>query len=630
VAPAATLPTSEQVRADADRAQLHDQVVKTAVIQPTKSSAPRRRRSAAKTWLQAIALIARVEAQPHRLFADIVEEWAQRQPGRPALLSHGQSFTYGELSARINQYARWARGLDLHAGRTVCLLMPNRPDYLACWLGISRVGGTVALINTRLVGQSLAHCIDIAHADHVILAADCADAYEAARPHLQRVPQSWSLGTDDPSGNLDVTLAAFDTRPLSPAERGDVTIDGRALLIYTSGTTGLPKAANVSHRRILTWGVWFAGLTDASTDDRLYDCLPLHHSVGGVAAPCSMLCAGASVVIAEKFSASSFWDDVVRFDCTVFQYIGELCRYLLKAPPSERAARHRLRLAVGNGLRGDIWEVFASRFAIPQILEFYAATEGNFSLFNIEGKPGAIGRIPPVLAHRFPASIVKVDADSGSPLRNDAGLCIACAPGETGEAVGRIGSADRDGVPFEGYTDPAETEKKILRDVFIEGDAWFRTGDLMLRDEQGYMHFVDRVGDTFRWKGENVATSEVNDAIRDCPGVLDASTYGVAVSGADGRAGMAALVVDGGFDFGIFSEHLSYRLPRYAVPAFVRLCRALEATDTFKQKKQRLICEGFDPSVVDDPLFLRDPVTGDYRSIDRAVYARIVAGEIRL
>jgi fatty-acyl-CoA synthase len=630
VAPTATLPTSEQVRADADRAQPHDQVVKTAVIQGTKSSAPRRRRSAAKTWLQAIAPIARIEAQPHRLFADIVEEWAQRQPRRPALLSHGQSFTYGELSARINQYARWARGLDLQAGRTVCLLMPNRPDYLACWLGISRVGGTVALINTKLVGQSLAHCIDVAHADHVILAADCADAYEAARPHLQRVPQSWSLGTDDPSGDLDVTLAAFDPRPLSPAERGDVTIDGRALLIYTSGTTGLPKAANVSHRRILTWGGWFAGLTDASTDDRLYDCLPLHHSVGGVAAPCSMLCAGASVVIAEKFSASSFWDDVVRFDCTVFQYIGELCRYLLKAPPSERAARHRLRLAVGNGLRGDIWEVFASRFAIPQILEFYAATEGNFSLFNIEGKPGAIGRIAPVLAHRFPASIVKVDADSGSPLRNDAGLCIACAPGETGEAVGRIGSADRDGVPFEGYTDPAETEKKILRDVFIEGDAWFRTGDLMLRDEQGYMHFVDRVGDTFRWKGENVATSEVNDAIRDCPGVLDASTYGVAVSGTDGRAGMAALVVDGGFNFGIFSEHLSYRLPRYAVPAFVRLCRALEATDTFKQKKQRLIREGFDPSVVDDPLFLRDPVTGDYRSIDRAVYARIVAGEIRL
>ncbi len=631
VAAAATSPTGEQVRADADRAQPHDHIVKTAAIQrATGRGAPQRGRSAAKTWLQAIALTARLEAQPHRLFADIVEEWAQRQPDRPALLSDGQSFTYGELAARINRYARWARDLGLHAGRTVCLLMPNRPDYLACWLGISSVGGTVALINTRLVGRSLAHCIDVAHADHLILASDCVDAFESARPHLERVPQSWTLGTGDPSGDLDAALAAFEPRPLSSAERGDVTIDGRALLVYTSGTTGLAKAANVSHRRILSWGGWFAGLTDASTNDRLYDCLPLHHSVGGIAAPCSMLCAGASVVIVEKFSAGSFWDDIERFDCTIFQYIGELCRYLLKAPASERKARHGLRLAVGNGLRGDIWEVFASRFAIPQILEFYAATEGNFSLFNIEGKPGAIGRVPPVLAHRFPASIIKVDADSGSPLRSDAGLCIACAPGERGEAVGRIGGAGRGGVPFEGYTDPAETAKKILRNVFAEGDTWFRTGDLMLRDEQGYVHFVDRVGDTFRWKGENVATSEVNDAIRDCPGVLDASTYGVAVSGADGRAGMAALVVDRRFDFGLFREHLSYRLPRYAVPAFVRLCRALDATDTFKQKKQRLIREGFDPSVVGDPLFLRDPVTGDYRSIDRVVYARIVAGEIRL
>ncbi|WP_456738682.1 MULTISPECIES: long-chain-acyl-CoA synthetase [unclassified Bradyrhizobium] len=593
-----------------------------------RRDAPQHRRSAAKTWVQGITLTAGLEAQPHRLFADIVEEWAQRQPDRPALLSDGQSFTYAELTARINRYARWARGLGLSAGRTVCLLMPNRPDYLACWLGISSVGGTVALINTRLVGRSLAHCIEVAQADHLILASDCVDAFESARPHLDRAPQSWTIGAGD-ENDLDRALVALEARPLSSAERGGVSIDGRALLIYTSGTTGLPKAANVSHRRILTWGGWFAGLTDASPDDRLYDCLPLHHSVGGVAAPCSMLRAGGSVVIAEKFSAGSFWNDIERFDCTIFQYIGELCRYLLKTPASEQEARHGLRLAVGNGLRGDIWQMFADRFAIPQILEFYAATEGNFSLFNVEGKPGAIGRIPPVLAHRFPASIVKVDAD-GNPLRSDAGLCIACAPGETGEAVGHIGGADRSVAPFEGYTDRTETAKKILRDVFAEGDAWFRTGDLMLRDEQGYFHFVDRVGDTFRWKGENVATSEVNDAIRDCPGVLDASTYGVAVSGFDGRAGMAALVVDRRFDFGIFREHLSYRLPRYAVPAFVRLCPALEATDTFKQNKQRLIREGFDPSVTDDPLFLRDQVTGDYRSIDRAVYARIVAGEIRL
>jgi fatty-acyl-CoA synthase len=598
------------------------------VIGRSAESGLSRKPSAAKAWLKAIELTSRIEAEPHRLFADVVEDWAHHQPGRLALCSVHESFTYGTLTARINRYARWARGLGIRSGRTVCLLMPNRPDYLACWLGISRVGGTVALINTRLVGRSLAHCIDVARADHVVLAAECADAFETARQHLDRVPQTWSLG-GGPGADLDASLAAADAHPLSSAERGDVTINERALLIYTSGTTGLPKAANVSHRRVLTWGGWFAGLTDASVDDRLYDCLPLHHSVGGVVAPCSMLRAGGSVAIAEKFSAANFWGDIVGFDCTVFQYIGELCRYLLKAPASDLETGHRLRLAVGNGLRGDIWEAFAGRFAIPQILEFYAATEGNFSLFNVEGKPGAIGRIPPLLAHRFPASIVKVDADDGSPVRGDDGLCIACAPGEVGEAVGRIGTADRGGGPFEGYTDPAETEKKILRDVFAEGDAWFGTGDLMLRDERGYFHFVDRIGDTFRWKGENVATGEVNDAIRDCPCVLDASTYGVAVPGADGRAGMAALVVDRCFDFGMFAERLSSRLPVYALPVFVRFCRALEATETFRQKKQRLIREGFDPSLVGDPLFLRDPATGDYRPIDRAVHAGIVGGGIR-
>jgi fatty-acyl-CoA synthase len=285
---------------------------------------------------------------------------------------------------------------------------------------------------------------------------------------------------------------------------------------------------------------------------------------------------------------------------------------------------------MGNGLRGDIWQAFAARFAIPQILEFYAATEGNFSLFNVEGKPGAIGRIPPLLAHRFPAAIVKVDAESGEPARGEDGLCIACPRGEAGEAIGRIGSADQGGGRFEGYTDAAASEQKILRNVVAKGDAWFRTGDLMLLDEQGFFHFVDRVGDTFRWKGENVATSEVNDAIRDCPGVLDASTYGVSIPGADGRAGMAAIVTGDGFDFISFADHLLHRLPDYAIPVFVRLSQALDATETFKQKKQQLIRDGFDPAVISEPLFWKDPAAGDYRPLDRAVFARIAAGTLRV
>ena len=592
------------------------------IDRPTES--PPRKPSAAKTWLKAIELTSRIEAEPSRLFADVVEDWASRQPDRPALVSDARTLSYRALAERINRYARWALSAGLRRGDTVCLIMPTRPDYVAAWLGISKVGGVVALINTNLVGQSLAHCVNVAGADHIILASELADVFETARPLLERAPKIWS------DKDNDANLGEFDGGPLSSDERRNVTISDRALLIYTSGTTGLPKAASISHRRILNWGGWFAGLTGASPDDRLYDCLPVHHSVGGVVAPCSMLFAGGSVVLAEKFSATNFWQDVARFDCTLFQYIGELCRYLVKAPASEFETQHRLRLACGNGLRGDIWEQFQARFAIPRILEFYAATEGNFSLYNVEGKVGAIGRIPPLLAHRFPAAIVKVDPDSGSPVRGDDGLCVVCARNEAGEAIGRIGIADEGGGRFEGYTDKAETEKKILRDVVAKGDAWFRTGDLMRLDAQGFFHFVDRAGDTFRWKGENVATGEVNDAIRQCQGVRDATTYGVEVAGHDGRAGMSAIVIDDDFDVMALADHLRARLPVYAHPLFVRISENLDATETFKQKKHQLAREGFDPAGVTDPLYFRDPVSGAYRPLKADDHARIVNGAIRI
>lgn len=599
----------------------------TGVIeQPKAARAP----SASKIWLKAIELTARIEALPGRLFADVVDDWAQRQPDRVALVADETTLDYDGLSRRINRYARWARSVGVVKGDTVALIMPNGIDYVAAWLGISRIGGVVALINTRLVGQSLAHCIDVAKPSHIIVAHALAEMLDGATPHLKTRAKVWTHGNAASECAIDVALAALDDAPLSPDEHGDVTIDDRALLIYTSGTTGLPKAASISHRRILNWGFWFAGLSSATPQDRLYDCLPLFHSVGGIVAPCSMLAAGGSVVIAEKFSASNFWSDIVRHDCTLFQYIGELCRYLLKSPPSEYENRHRLRLVCGNGLRGDIWEEFQARFAIPRILEFYAATEGNFSLFNVEGQPGAIGRIPPLLAHRFPAGIVKLDPDSGAPLRNEDGFCIACARGEAGEAIGRIGKADDGGGRFEGYTDAGETEKKILRDVFARGDAWFRTGDLMRFDEKGFFHFVDRIGDTFRWKGENVATSEVNDAVRDFTGVIDATTYGVNIPGTDGRAGMSAIVVNEGFDVAALPAHLAERLPAYARPVFIRISRELDATETFKQKKGELAQEGFDPGAVSDPLFMLDPKSGAYVALDPGTFTKIVDGTIRL
>ncbi|GMO94795.1 long-chain-acyl-CoA synthetase [Bradyrhizobium sp. TM239] len=596
------------------------------IERPKAARAP----SASKIWLKAIELTARIETLPGRLFADVIDDWAQRQPDRVALITDNASLDYEDLSKRINRYARWARSAGVAKGDTVALIMPNGIDYVAAWLGISRIGGVAALLNTKLVGQSLAHCLDVAKPSHIIVAHELTALLESAMPHLKTQAKVWTHGDARSERAIDVALAALDDASLSPEERGEVTIDDRALLIYTSGTTGMPKAASISHRRILNWGFWFAGLTGASPQDRLYDCLPLFHSVGGIVAPCSMLAAGGSVVIAEKFSASHFWSDIARHDCTLFQYIGELCRYLLKAAPSEYENRHRLRLVCGNGLRGDIWEDFQARFAIPRILEFYAATEGNFSLFNVEGQPGAIGRIPPLLAHRFPANLVKLDPDSGVPLRNAEGFCLACARGEAGEAIGRIGTADEGGGRFEGYTDTGETEKKVLRDVFARGDAWFRTGDLMRIDDRGFFHFVDRIGDTFRWKGENVATSEVNDAMRDFTGVVDATTYGVSVPGADGRAGMSAIVVNEGFDIAALPAHLAQRLPAYARPVFIRISGEIDATETFKQKKGELAREGFDPAGISDPLFIADPKSGAYVALDTEAHARIVDGSIRL
>jgi fatty-acyl-CoA synthase len=405
----------------------------------------------------------------------------------------------------------------------------------------------------------------------------------------------------------------------------------RALYIYTSVTTGLPKAANVNHFRLMQWSHWFAGMMDTRQNDRLYNCLPMYHSVGGVVAIGALLVNGGSVVIRERFSASRFWDDVVEWNCTLFQYIGELCRYLVNSSPHPREAEHQLRLACGNGLRPDVWEEFKRRFRIPRILEFYAATEGNFSLYNCEERPGAIGRIPSFLSHRFPMALVKFDLETGEPIRNDEGFCIRSATNEIGEAIGKI--IDDGSSPasrFEGYADKAASDKKVLRNVFTNGDAWFRTGDLMRRDEKGFFYFVDRAGDTFRWKGENVSTTELAAMICACTGVIEAVAYGVTIPGTEGRAGMVAAVVSQDFDLIAFHKHLVERLPEYARPLFLRIGRKIEVTATFKSKKHDLSREAYDPGVIADAIYFNDPARQVFVKLDTRLYEKIRTGKIRL
>jgi fatty-acyl-CoA synthase len=538
--------------------------------------------------------------------------------------------TYRALDERTNRYARWALEQNIGKGETVCLVMPNRPEYMAIWLGITKVGAVVSLINTNLRGTALAHCLDIVTPKHIIVAAELCDEIHIALAPMASRPRLWSHGGDD-LARIDRAIEKLPGGRLTEAERRGVTIADRALHIYTSGTTGLPKAANVSHHRLMQWSFWFAGLMNTGPGDRMYDCLPLYHSVGGVIATGAVLVRGGSVVIREKFSTHEFWDDVVNWDCTLFQYIGELCRYLANAPEQPREKQHRLRLCCGNGLRADIWQKFQDRFAIPKILEFYAATEGNVSLYNVEGKVGAIGRVPSFLAHRSPLALVKSDLATQEPVRHKTGLCMRCATGEVGEAIGRIyDGAAQAAAEFEGYTDAVASQKKILRDVFERGDAWYRTGDLMRADAGGYFYFVDRIGDTFRWKGENVATSEVAAAIAAFPGVAEATVYGVPVPGTEGAAGMAVLVVGGTLDLSELRKHLARLLPSYARPLFLRIQDRIAVTATFKHQKNDLMREGFDPAVSGDTIYFDDPSQQAYVRLDGALFERIKSVAVRL
>jgi fatty-acyl-CoA synthase len=584
--------------------------------------------------VRALERTAAIERNPRRTLPVVIEELAGRFESAPALASPGTSLSYRALAQQANRYAHWALMQDLQPGSVVCLLLENCPEYLAAWLGLTRAGLTVALVNTHLTGEPLLHSIGIVSPRALIAGAGFGDRLLAGPAAIAASIPCWTHGEGAAAlPRVDQALDDCSADPLSDAERALPALSDRALYIYTSGTTGLPKAAVVSHHRLMQWSHWFAGLMDITPADRLYNCLPMYHSVGGVVATGATLVGGGTVIVRERFSASRFWADVREERCTIFQYIGELCRYLVSssADPEHEAAGHSLRLACGNGLRADVWQEFQSRFRIPQVLEYYAATEGTFSLYNCEGRVGSIGRIPPFLTHRYPIALVRCDPSSGAPIRDAQGRCIRCEPGEAGEAVGRIAAgAGGAGMPFEGYADSEATRRKVLRDVFEPGDAWYRTGDLMSRDAQGFYYFLDRIGDTFRWKGENVSTTEVASVLAGCRGITDVAVYGVSVPGTEGRAGMAALVVGPAFDLAAFRRELAGKLPEYARPAFLRIVPTLEITGTFKLRKQELAEQGYDPGCTDDPLYFDTGRSGSYERLDAVRHRRIVDGLERL
>jgi fatty-acyl-CoA synthase len=553
-----------------------------------------------------------------------VDKWRDR----PAMTFEGRTVSYAELDGMANRFAHWGKGLNLRRGQTVALFMPNRLEYFAVWYGLSKIGVVTALINNQLSGLPLAHCLNISGAAHVIVDAETSPVFEAARPLLEKSLQQWVLGAaHGDQRDLAQALKSCSQLPPDRAVIEDMTAKETALLIFTSGTTGMPKAARITHVRAQLYMRGFAGATGAEPSDRVYVALPLYHATGGLCALGAALLNGGSVVLKRKFSASHFWPEVAAEGCTMFVYIGELCRYLVNHEPVPEETRHKVRLAFGNGLRPDIWPTLKQRFRIPEVLEFYGSTEGNVSLFNFDGREGAIGRVPKWLRKRFNVRLIQFDVEAEKPIRGTDGFCIECAPGQIGECIGRIGGDAR--AEFAGYVDKAASEKKVLRDVFEKGDAWFATGDLMRSDADGYLYFIDRIGDTFRWKGENVSTNEVAERLQAAAGVKEANVYGVAVDGADGRAGMAGLVVDADFDIKAFGDHVARELPTYAQPLFVRILPAIETTGTFKVRKMDLVADGYDPAKIKGPVYFHDAKRG-YVKVTKAVFDKIAAGGVKV
>jgi acyl-CoA synthetase (AMP-forming)/AMP-acid ligase II len=563
----------------------------------------------------------------HETIAAQLQAHAERTPDRPFLYFGDRKYTYGEANARINQHASAYLALGVNSGDVVALLLENRPEFLWHLYGLHKIGAIASLINTHLQAEALAHAVRICSPVRVVVGSEVWEQFES-------VVDTIGIGTRaivdvdvDPEVPVSVPSSVWSER-LEGQSVANPTVPGpilraQAAYIYTSGTTGLPKAAIIRQDRFYRAGrVWAFGAYAFQPGDVLYNCLPLYHSNSVLIATAAVVTAGVSMALARKFSRTRFWEDVRRYDATAIIYIGELCRYLLNAPPSPDDTRHRVRVASGNGLRPDIWREFQERFGIAHIAEFYGATEGNSITVNMFNVFGSVGPSMPGMV------LVRWDEANSAFLRDHDGRLQRVRAGEPGILLGKIRRRAR----FEGYQDRAASEEKILRDAFVPGDAYFNTGDLLRRDHRAHLYFVDRIGDTFRWKGENVATSEVQAHSLKWPAIEEASVYGVTIPGTEGRAGMAALVLRDGesFEPDGFAKHIARGLPSYARPLFVRVRKELQKTSTFKLQKTELQRDGYDPRKVSDPLYFLDADQGKYVPLTPEIYEGIENGRVRL
>ncbi|XP_011187369.1 long-chain fatty acid transport protein 4 [Zeugodacus cucurbitae] len=563
---------------------------------------------------------------------DVFEKKALKHPDKLAIISETQRWTFKQLYEFSKHVSIAFQRHGYQKGDVIGLLLENRAEYVGLWLGLSRLGVITALINTNLKGPSLRHSINVAKCSALIYGEEFADEIEHIANDIPAKLYQFNNGVNKPvresATDLATLLQSVRHMEFTRASVNAPNHHDKLMYIYTSGTTGLPKAAIISHSRYMFIAAGIHFTLNFKIKDIYYTPLPLYHTAGGVMSIGQAILFGSTVAIRKKFSASCYFADCVRFKCTVAQYIGEMARYILATSSTQYDRRHKIRMIFGNGLRPKIWQSFVKRFNIPKVGEFYGATEGNANIINNDNTIGAIGFISRIFPGVYPISIIKADPDTGAPIRGADGLCQRCVPGEAGVFIGKIikGNPSRE---FLGYADESASSKKIARDVFKKGDMAFISGDLLTSDERGYLYFVDRTGDTFRWKGENVSTSEVEAQVSHLALYKDTIVYGVAIPNTEGRAGMAAIYdPERQLNVDHFAYEMSKVLPSYARPQFLRILTKLDITGTFKLRKVDLQREGYNPHVINDTLFYKTS-SGSYQLLTSEVFDEINEGRIR-
>ncbi|XP_034057912.1 long-chain fatty acid transport protein 6 [Gymnodraco acuticeps] len=574
----------------------------------------------------------KLRSRVHTVLDRFIQQ-AQRVPDKPFVIYEGSVHTYRDIERRSNRLAHvFLEDVKLRKGECIALLMSNEPDFLCVWFGLAKVGCSVAFLNINIKSKSLLHCVNCCGATTLIVGADLVDSMNGILSSLQEENiQVWAMKSHTEHTHIHTLLdkvEAASEQPVPASLRATTSLKAPTLYIFTSGTTGLPKAAVITHLQSLkaAAGFWAFGATE---DDVMYIPLPLYHSAASLIGIGGTIELGATCILKKKFSASQFWNDCRKHDVTIFQYIGELCRYLCNQPPTEEDMIHKVRMGVGNGLRPDVWREFQSRFGNVKMCEVYGSTEGNLCFMNHIGKIGTVGRSNFFYRLLFKYDLIKYDMVKDEPVKDQHGFCRTVKKGETGLLLSKVSALS----PFFGYAGSKQlTERKLMRNVFAKGDAYFNTGDLMAEDQEGFISFRDRVGDTFRWKGENVATTEVTETLGLVEFIQEVNVYGVEIKGHEGRAGMAAMIIRPGFSFdgSKLFEHVMRDLPAYARPLFIRLQEEMEMTSTFKQQKFQLVQSGFNPSSISDLLFVLDHQQQSYIPLTDCIYHSILAGERKL